>query len=56
MRLKEQKDFGFILDAIEMMPKKKMFLVSLKKVDRVLAFGIVITWAAVLYLWHYGKE
>lgn len=56
MKLKETKDFRFILDAIELMPKKKRTRVSLKKVDRVLAFGIVITWAAVLYVWHYGKK
>ena len=52
MKLKETKDFTFILDAIELMPKKKKVRVNLSKVDRVLAFGIVITWAAILYVWQ----
>lgn len=52
MRLKEVKDFGFVLDAIEMMPKKKRVRVSLKKIDRALAFVIATTWAVILYLWQ----
>jgi len=52
MKLKETKDFRFILDAIELMPKKKRARVNFKTVDRVLAFGIVITWAVILYTWQ----
>jgi len=55
MRLKQQKDFRFILDAIELMPKKKRVRVNLKTIDRVLAFGIVVAWAIILFVWH-GKE
>lgn len=50
MRLRNVKDFGFILDAIEMMPKKKRFRVNLKTIDRTLAFVVTTAYAATLYL------
>lgn len=56
MRLRNIKDFTFILDAIELMPKKKRIRVTLKTIDRVLAFGIITTWAAILYIFWYGKK
>jgi hypothetical protein len=50
MRLRNVKDYGFILDAIEMMPKKKRFRVNLKTIDRTLAFVVTAAYAATLYL------
>jgi hypothetical protein len=50
MRLHNVKDYGFILDAIEMLPKTKRFRVNLKTIDRTLAFVVTAAYAATLYL------
>ena len=57
MKIKDLKNFGFILDAIELMPKKKRFRVNLKRIDRTLAAFITLSYAAVVYLiWRtYGE-
>ena len=55
MKLKETKDFRFILDAIELMPKKKRFRVSLKTIDRTLAFVITTSWALVVYFYLWPR-
>jgi len=56
-RVKDIRDFRYILDAIDVMPKKrKLRGWKLKALDALLAFVITSTWAFVIYLiWQKRK-
>ena len=56
MKVKNYKNFGFIIDAIDLMPQKKNHR-WLKAVDAVLAFVIVSVWAWIIYiLWTWLRK
>lgn len=56
-QVKEVKDFGYILDAIDVMPKKKKLRGwRLKLLDATLAFLITSIWALIIYaVWQKRK-
>ena len=56
-QVKEIRDFGYILDAIDVMPKKKKLRGwKLKALDALLAFAITSVWALTLYaIWQRRK-
>ena len=56
-QVKEIRNFGYILDAIDVMPKKKKLRGwKLKALDALLAFVITSVWALTLYaIWQRRK-